>query len=205
MRTTGTKLYLKPGIYVMRGGGFSITASAGALVCDGTADDLDDDDIPDDLDATAAGANEPAACTAALSGSTDRGVLIYNTDRNFPNTSCDTGNSPVTSRHDGITVTGSGSIDLQGVSVGNAYYKGMLFYQDPCLDSTFSLTGNSNMTNTSGSIYIPKGTVNLSGGAELSMDSAVYGKTIDIGGNVELEINFSQANNYKPWTVVLTR
>lgn len=205
IRTTGTKLYLKPGIYVMRGGGLFLTASAGMLVCDGVADDLDDDGIADDLDSSTAGINEPGACTTALASSSDRGVLIYNTDRNFPATSCDTGGAPPETREDSISVAGTGSIDLQGVSAGNSYYKGMLFFQDSCVENAFTLTGNSNMTNTSGSIYIPNAAVNLSGSAEMNMDSAVYGKTIDVTGGVELEINFTQARNYKPWTVVLTR
>jgi hypothetical protein len=81
--------------------------------------------------------------------------------------------------------------------------KGVLFYLPPSNHSTVSLQGTSDSTFL-GTVYAPGGDVVLTGtnGTHPTFNTQIIGNNVDISGTVDIDINFSQANNVKKPTSI---
>lgn len=108
------------------------------------------------------------------------GVFIFNTMSDYypgPHT---------TGTCQQVKLTGTSSTQLSPLSSGP--YAGMLFYQDPDCTATFLLQGTTTMS-VSGTIYVPRGQVEVAGSATLT-GSQIVADTVNIqSGTVDVTFN----------------
>jgi hypothetical protein len=161
---------MEPGIYIIAGGGVSITGP--------------------DLDSTPAavgGDPDPAVDPAR--------VLIYSTDN-----TTDPGCSPSIDRclQGQIKISGKSSLRLWGLASGQ--WRGLLMWQDGRGDNptaTIELTGQGEM-DIAGTIYAPKAHVKITGNGDSTAILAVQiiSYTWDIGGGGDLYMPYDPSQLY---------
>jgi hypothetical protein len=114
----------------------------------------------------------------ASGGLTATGVMLYN--------------DPGTSQSQGITITGQGVVTMSPYVNGTSPYNGMLLFQNRTADVTVQITGNGNY-NVTGTVYAASALVKISGNGDASIGSQYISRTLDIGGNGNLTINYNAA------------
>jgi hypothetical protein len=115
----------------------------------------------------------------ASGGLTAAGVMLYN--------------DPTSSQSQGISITGQGVVNMSPyVGSEYPYYDGILLYQNRTADVTVQITGNGNYTVT-GTVYAASALVKIAGNGDASIGSQYISRTLDIGGNGNLTIDYSAA------------
>jgi hypothetical protein len=109
-------------------------------------------------------------------GLTGAGVMIYN--------------SPSTSQSQGITITGQGVVTMSPMTTG--MYTGILVFQNRSADVAIQVTGNGSYT-VGGTFYAADAAVKISGNGDSYIGSQYISRTLDIGGNGALTINYNAA------------
>jgi hypothetical protein len=100
----------------------------------------------------------------------------------------------------GVTMSGNSDIDITSPTSGP--YAGLLLYMDPANSNSISITGNG-AWNGSGTMYAPGATMDLSGNAGVSnFNSMLIAKTIILGGNSDVIINYDAGQNFRPTRAV---
>jgi hypothetical protein len=95
-----------------------------------------------------------------------------------------------------VTMTGNGLVDITAMTSGP--YKGMLFYADRSYTNSISMTGNATW-NAVGTIYAASSYVDLSGNGDVNnLSSMLVAKTIKLGGNSDVVVNYDPGLNYQP-------
>lgn len=91
-----------------------------------------------------------------------------------------------------IDITGNelGTVNLSGLTSG--LYDGMLFWQDRAADLAVSVTGNGAFT-LNGTFYAANSPVKITGNGDAIIGSQYISRTLDIGGNGNLTVNYSGA------------
>jgi hypothetical protein len=112
----------------------------------------------------------------ASGGLTANGVMIYN--------------DPGSSQSQGISITGGGTVTMSPYNNGTSPYNGLVLYQNRTANVTAQITGNGNY-NVTGTIYVAGGLVKISGNGDASIGSQYISRTLDIGGNGNLNIDYS--------------
>jgi hypothetical protein len=75
----------------------------------------------------------------------------------------------------------------------------MLLFVDPnCNNPTVTLTGNGSGVNVTGTLYVPKGTVKLTGNGNLTIDSQVIADKVQVTGSGSLTVNYDASQNAQP-------
>jgi hypothetical protein len=108
-----------------------------------------------------------------------------------------------------VQISGGAEVHLQAPQGNNVApaIAGMLIFMPPENDSTVDMQGNSDSTFL-GTIYAPGGNIILTGanGTHPTFNTQLIGNNVDISGNVDIDIVFSQTNNVKkPTTIDLNR
>jgi len=105
-----------------------------------------------------------------------RGVMIYND----PNANSQR-----------INVTGQGSVDLSPPTSG--LYQGILFFQNRTADVAVNIVGSGGYT-VSGTFYAASGPISVSGNGDAYIGSQYISRTLDLGGNGSLNIDYTAFN-----------
>jgi hypothetical protein len=204
----GGTLYLRPGVYVFLGSGLKVASGNGFKVCRGVSTGPDIEPGFAGGPSFTAGPGATGGIGGGCSGVTSdtAGVLLFNTVGNY-NVNSTTTNCPAPSGGSGdVQILGS-AIDLEPLHRPNSdplyRYNGLLVWQDRCSSQTVSLAGGTD-TNTSGTVYVPNGTVKLSGsGGIFSIDSKMYARNYEISGGAGFLVTASDTNNFQVLDVFL--
>jgi hypothetical protein len=114
-------------------------------------------------------------------GVTATGVMIFN--------------DPSASNSQGITVTGGGTVSMSPFNDPNGatpWYDGILFFQNRAATPTLSVTGNGNYT-IGGTFYAADALMTISGNGDAYVGSQYISRTLNLGGNGALTINYNAA------------
>ncbi len=108
---------------------------------------------------------------------TGSGVMFYNTFDPWHNSDAGACGD--------INLRGTASFNFTGPTSGT--YKDIVFWQDKACTNDFSLEGGNG--GVGGVIYVPNGTVDLSGGGDLG-SIQIISKLVDISGNGDMIVDF---------------
>jgi hypothetical protein len=132
---------------------------------------------------TANGAN------ITMDPATSGGVMIYNNPTN-------------TSNSQGISIQGnsSGAVNLSALTSGP--YAGILFWQNRTAAQTMSITGNGNFTLT-GTFYAANALLTITGNGNATIGSQYISRTLNLGGNGDITINYTDNGTARIREVIL--
>lgn len=135
--------------------------------------------------------SQGAVCTgsACSPATADGGVFFFFSTTNYPNS----GGTCVTNP---VKITGNSSSTLSPITDPTSPYKGMLIWVDSaCGTNSGVLLGGSGSISTTGSIYVPKGTVQLGGNGSVTISQAISYQ-IAVNGNGGVTVNYDPALTY---------
>ena len=136
--------------------------------------------------------SQGAVCSGvACSPSTaDGGVFFFFSTSNYPAA----GGSCVTNP---VKITGNSSSTLSPITDPTSPYKGMLIWVDSaCGTNSGVLLGGTGSISTTGSIYVPKGTVQLGGNGSVTISQAVSYQ-VAVNGNGGVNVNYDPGVTYQ--------
>jgi len=90
----------------------------------------------------------------------------------------------------GIDVTGGGSVTLSPMTSGP--YAGIVFFQDRNADVPVDIKGNGNM-NITGTFYAANAPIRIDGNGAISVGSQFISRTLTLGGNGAVNVNYDPA------------
>ena len=197
-------LWLRSGIYVMKGGGFSLSGSAAVKTCDATG-------APVGGAPTGGGAkvSDGYGCTGGTGG-----ILIFNATNEYDGARAPTvfsmstlpnncnNNSAPSPTSSSISMTGSGGFYISTKSSGP--YANLGLWQGCGITSTISLTGSAG-SDMRGTLYAPDAPVKLDGSAVWDTPSNIISKFLQMKGSANLTIDYNHSLAYKPYKVVLVQ
>jgi hypothetical protein len=105
-----------------------------------------------------------------------RGVMIYNAPASISQN---------------INITGQGIVDLSPMTTG--MYAGILFFQDRTSTTPINVVGSGGYTIT-GTFYAANAPISVSGNGDSSIGSQFISRTLDLGGNGTLNIDYNAVN-----------
>jgi hypothetical protein len=117
----------------------------------------------------------------------DGKVMVFNTTTTYPAAggTCS-------------TLSWTGNIDITGLAaMTTGPYKGMLLWQDGVCTNNVSLSGNGFDLTVTGTIYVPGGAFQVTGGSPNITVSQIVAKTVTLG-NSDVVINFNSATAAQP-------
>lgn len=120
----------------------------------------------------------------------DGGVFFFFSTSSYPSSGGTCPTNP-------IKITGNSSTTLSPLTDPTSPYKGMLMWIDSaCGTSASALLGGSGSITTSGSIYVPKGQVQLGGNGSVTV-SQVVSYQIAVNGNGGVNVNYDPGLTYQ--------
>ena len=127
--------------------------------------------------------------TIQMDPNTSGGVMIYN-------------NPSGTSNSQGISISGnsSGTVNLSALTSGP--YVGILFWQSRTAPQTMSITGGGNFTMV-GTFYAADALLTISGSGTATIGSQYISRTLNLGGNGNITINYSDNTTGRLREVIL--
>jgi hypothetical protein len=111
----------------------------------------------------------------ASGGLTATGVMIYN---------------DASGQSDGVSITGGGVVTMTPINDATSPYNGILLFQNRTANVTMQITGNGSY-NITGTLYAASAQVKIAGNGDSSIGSQYISRTLDIGGNGNLNIQYS--------------
>lgn len=185
-------LYLRPGIYVMKGGGMQWNGNGDVKTCRGAAGE------PTSGDGSRGASSGCSGVTASTGG-----VMIFNTSYGYPTgyPACPT-TSPANTFTQ-IDLGGNGSLDLAPLASGA--YQGVMLWQDKCLNASIKLGGTGSTLSIAGTVYAPNNRINFGGNGGLTSTGSFYADGFDVSGSGTISINYNSTTSYQPPSAVLTQ
>jgi hypothetical protein len=160
----GQTVYMEPGLYYLAGGGFRITGNSASVV-------------------------------TVNAGTTTKGggILIYNTENPVYHDQCLAGTAPAGACIGAFNIGGSGGGLLHFDPYQHAPYENLFFFQDRNVtpQPTFDANGSAKVIEMTGTIYVPKGEVKLTGSGE-AITTQVISNTWKIAGNGNMNVTYDE-------------
>jgi Flp pilus assembly protein TadG len=131
-------------------------------------------------------------CTGSLCSpaTADGGVFFFFSTSTYPNSGGSCPTNPV-------KIAGGSQTTLAPISDPTSPYRGMLIWIDSaCGTSSSALLGGNGAINTTGSIYVPKGIVNLGGNGSTNV-SQVVANQLNISGNGGVTVTYDRAVTFQ--------
>ena len=127
---------------------------------------------------------------SATGGSTvtGSGVMFYNTASTYNSSTGADGSSPSF----GTIKINAGAVTMTALSNSSSKFDGMLFYQDRSNTQGVTMSGNSNTSNLSGTLYAPAADLSVSGGG--NWGAQFITKTATFSGGSSITINYAGSN-----------
>ncbi|MEN6449675.1 MAG: pilus assembly protein TadG-related protein [Thermoguttaceae bacterium] len=123
------------------------------------------------------GGLKSTGATITMDPNTSGGVMIYN----HPTSGANSGQIQ-------ITGNSSGRVNLSSLTEGP--YAGMLFWQDRAAAQPMSISGGGDFT-LSGTFYAANATLQITGNGTATIGSQYVSRTLNLGGNGNVLINYS--------------
>jgi len=133
-----------------------------------------------------------AGCTgsACSTPTADGGVFFFFSTSTYPNSGGTCPTNP-------IKITGNSSTTLSPITSSTSPYKGMLMWIDSaCGTNSSALLGGSGSITTTGSIYVPKGSIQLGGNGAVTISQAISYQ-IAVNGNGGVNVNYDPGLTYQ--------